>query len=153
MFGQTDSPQATVTTVWKTPVCKQGVCKRGILNCPVSYVLHFSGWIKLIFDTVNYCNFVINEFNPTSEVQNIENGVCKYPFCKWGIQLPLGPFCRLLLLNKSLWSTEIVLLDRYYQRSLYLVVLVRSTPNQNQRDFTPLAFALNQTAMKTKTKV
>ena len=48
------SPQATVTTVWKTPVCK-----RGILKCPVSYVLNFRGLIKLIFDT----NLVIKEFN------------------------------------------------------------------------------------------
>ena len=46
-------PEATVISVWKTPVCKWGVCKWGILKCPVSYVLNFRGWIKCIFDTVN----------------------------------------------------------------------------------------------------
>ena len=34
-----DLDYASVTTVWKTPVCKRGVCKQGILKCPVSYVL------------------------------------------------------------------------------------------------------------------
>ena len=29
--------------------------------------------IKLIYDTVDVCNFVINEFNPTFEVQNMGN--------------------------------------------------------------------------------
>ena len=69
------SPQATVTTVWKTPICKQGVCKRGISKCPVSYVLNFRGWIKLIYDKITLIYSVKNAFNPTSEVQNIENGV------------------------------------------------------------------------------
>ena len=27
-----------------------------------------------LFDTVDLCNFVINELNPTSEVQNMGNG-------------------------------------------------------------------------------
>ena len=72
---RTLSPQATVTTVWKTPVCKWGVCKRGILKCPVSYVLNFRGWIKLIYDKITLIYSVKNAFNPTSEVQNIENGV------------------------------------------------------------------------------
>jgi len=44
------SPQASVTTVWKTPICKHDVCKQGILECPVSYGLNFRGWIKLIYD-------------------------------------------------------------------------------------------------------
>ena len=64
------SPKATVTTVWKTPLCK-----RGVLKCPVSYVLNFRGWIKLIQDKITLIYSVKNAFNPTSEVQNIENGV------------------------------------------------------------------------------
>ena len=63
-------PQATVTTVWKTPVCKWG-----ILKCPISYVLNFRGWIKLIYDKITLIYSVKNVFNPTSEVQNLENGV------------------------------------------------------------------------------
>ena len=69
------SPQATVTTVWKTPVCKRGVGKRGNLKCPVSYVLNFRGWIKLIYDKITLIYSVKNEFNPSSEVQNIGNRV------------------------------------------------------------------------------
>ena len=48
-------------------VRKRGVCKWGILKHPVFNVLKFRGWIKYIFDN----NFVINELNPTSEVQNM----------------------------------------------------------------------------------
>ena len=68
-------PQATVTTVWKTPVCKRGVGERGNLKCPISYVLSITGWIKLIYDKITLIYSVKNAFNPTSEVQNIENGV------------------------------------------------------------------------------
>ena len=32
----------------------------------------FKSWIKLIYDTVDICHFVINEFNPTFKVQNME---------------------------------------------------------------------------------
>ena len=46
--------EATVTL---TAVWKPGVSKRGILKSPV---LYFLGWIKLIFDTADLCNFVIN---------------------------------------------------------------------------------------------
>ena len=67
-------PEATVTTVWKTAICKQGVSKRGILKCPVSYVLNFRGWIKLIYDKITLIYSVKNEFNPTSEDLNIRNG-------------------------------------------------------------------------------
>ena len=67
------SLEATVIPVWKTAICKRGICKWGILKIPVFYVLNFKGWIKLIFDRVDLCNFVINEFNPTSEVQNMGN--------------------------------------------------------------------------------
>ena len=48
-----DSPEATVITVWKTPICKRGVCKRSILKHPVFNILNFRGWIKCIFDTVD----------------------------------------------------------------------------------------------------
>ena len=68
-------PEATVTTVWKMAVCKRGVSERGILKCPISYVLKFRGWIKLIYDKITLIYSVKNAFNPTSEVQNIENGV------------------------------------------------------------------------------
>ena len=70
----TPSPQATVTTVWKTPICKRDVCKRGVLKCPVSHVLNFRGWIKLIYDKITLIYCVKNEFNPPSEVQNMGNG-------------------------------------------------------------------------------
>ena len=56
------SPEATVTL---TAVQKRGISKWGILKSPVSHVLNFLGWIKLIFDTADLCNFVINELNPT----------------------------------------------------------------------------------------
>ena len=72
---ETLHPEATVTPIWKMAICKWGVCKRGILKHPISNVLNFRGWIKLICDktTLIYC--IKNEFNPTSEVQNIENGM------------------------------------------------------------------------------
>ena len=38
-------------------------------------VLYFSGWIKLIYDKITLVYCVENEFNLTSEVQNIENGL------------------------------------------------------------------------------
>ena len=44
-------------------------------KCPVSYVLNFRGWIKLIYDKITLIYSVKNAFNPTSEVQNIENRV------------------------------------------------------------------------------
>ena len=40
---------------------------------PLSHVFNFKSWIKLIYDTVDICNFVINAFNPTFEVQNMGN--------------------------------------------------------------------------------
>ena len=61
------------TTAILVPVCKRGICKWGILKSLVSYFLNFKNWIKLIYDTVDVCNFVINEFNPTFEVQNMGN--------------------------------------------------------------------------------
>ena len=56
------SPEATVTL---TAIWKRGVSKQGILKGLVSHVLNFLGWIKLIFDTTDLCNIVINESNPT----------------------------------------------------------------------------------------
>ena len=49
--------------------------QRGILKHPIFNVLNFRGWIKLIYDKITLIYCVQNEFNPTSEVQNIENGV------------------------------------------------------------------------------
>ena len=46
-----------------------------VLKSPISHVLNFRGWIKLIYDKITLIYCVENEFNPTSEVQNIENGV------------------------------------------------------------------------------
>ena len=67
-------PEATEIPIWKMAICKRGVCKRGILKCPVSHVLNFRGWIKLIYDKITLIYCVKNEFNPTSEVQNMGNG-------------------------------------------------------------------------------
>ena len=61
-------PEATVTLV---PVWKRGVSKRGILKSLVSHVLNFKSWIKLIYDKITYIYCVINEFNPTFEVQKM----------------------------------------------------------------------------------
>jgi len=38
-----------------------------------SNILDYTGWIELIFDTVDLCNFVINKFNPIFEVQGSGN--------------------------------------------------------------------------------
>ena len=81
------SPEATLTPVSKTSVWKWGISKRGILQSSVSHVLNFTGWIKLIFNTVDLCYFVINQFNPTFEVQRSGN---KREFSNQGLQLPLG---------------------------------------------------------------
>ena len=91
---ESQSSKATATTVWKTPVCKRDVCKRGVLKCPVSHVLNFRGWIKLIYDKITSMYSVKNEFNQTSEVQNIGNGAFQNaPFangdysCLWATSL------------------------------------------------------------------
>ena len=67
-------PEAIVISVWKTAICKWGVCIQSISKHPVFNDLSFRGRIKHIFDTVDWCNFVINELNPTSEVQTMGNG-------------------------------------------------------------------------------
>ena len=56
--------------------------KRDIANLQnlqnlVSYLFNLTGLIKLFFDTVDLCNFVINEFNPTFEAQGHGNGAFK----------------------------------------------------------------------------
>ena len=84
------SSKATATTVCKTPVCKRDVCKWGVLKCPVSYVLNFRGWIKLIYDKITLIYCVKNEFNPTSEVQNMGNGAFQN-----------APFANILFANGS----------------------------------------------------
>ena len=52
-------PEATVTTIWKT-----AICKGGILKCPVSHVVNFRSWIKIIYDKITLIYCVENEFNP-----------------------------------------------------------------------------------------
>ena len=45
-------------------------CKKVFLKI---YVLNFRGWIKFIYDKIRSMYSVKNEFNQTSEVQNIGN--------------------------------------------------------------------------------
>ena len=83
-----------VITIWK-----MAICKWGILKCPVSHLLKFRGWILLIYDKISLIYCVKNAFNPTSEVQNIENRVFQnalfanscfpngYYSCLWAIIL------------------------------------------------------------------
>ena len=51
-------PEATVTTIWKTAICKWGILKHLVFN-----VLNFRGWIKLIYDKITLIYSVENEFN------------------------------------------------------------------------------------------
>ena len=68
-------PQRTQKGYKKTSKDQQKrTCKRSILKHPVFNVLNFRGWIKLICDKITLIYSVKNEFNPTSEVQNIGNG-------------------------------------------------------------------------------
>ena len=46
-----------------------------ILKQPVFKTLIFRGSIKLIYDKITLIYCVKNAFDPTSEVQNIENGM------------------------------------------------------------------------------
>ncbi len=71
--------------------------QQGILRSLVFHFLNFKSWIKLIYDTVDVCYFVINEFNPTFDVQNMgnkafQNGLFGNASSKRGVllQLPLG---------------------------------------------------------------
>ena len=48
-----------------------------ILKSLVSYALNFKSWIKLIYDTADICNFVINGFKPTFEFRTLETR-CKH---------------------------------------------------------------------------
>ena len=52
-----------------------GAFSNGDFEIPVSYVPNFRGWIKLIYDKISLLYSVKNAFNPTADVQNIENGV------------------------------------------------------------------------------
>ena len=45
--------------------------KTGHFEKPCFHIWSFKSWIKIIYDTVDVCNFVINEFNPTFEAQNM----------------------------------------------------------------------------------
>ena len=50
---------------------KATVTQRGILKSLVYHVLNFKSWIKLIYDKITCTYCVINEFNPTFEMQNM----------------------------------------------------------------------------------
>ena len=73
-IGNTAQKQLS-TPFRKNPVWKRSVSKQTIFKRHVSHVLNITGWMKLNVDTVDLCNFVVNEFNPNTEVQNIENRV------------------------------------------------------------------------------
>ena len=47
------------------------------MECPISHVLNYRVWIKLIYDEMTLIYCVENKFNPTYEVQKIKNGVFK----------------------------------------------------------------------------
>ena len=47
----------------------------GRFELPCFLCLNFRGWIKLIYDEITLIYSVKNAFNPTSAVQNIENGM------------------------------------------------------------------------------
>ena len=70
---------------------------------PISISLNFIGWIKLIFDPVDFCTFVINDFNLSFEVQEsgaLQNALfSKLDFSKRVLQLPLGYISKELVLN------------------------------------------------------
>ena len=94
----------------------KGDYKTCILKCPIPHVLNFRGWISLIYYKFTIICCVENVLNPTSEVQNIENGanskcpVCKHPFCKWlfskrGLQLPLGYVIMLFKIVEITWCS------------------------------------------------
>ena len=68
--SRTPCPEATVT---QRLIRKRGIPKRGIMKSLVSHVLNFKSWIKLICDKIAYTHCVINEFNPTFEIQNMGN--------------------------------------------------------------------------------
>ena len=70
---QTPRLQTGVFQTLVTVACGQGVSKRAILKSLVSHVLNFKNWIKIIYYSVDMCDFVINEFNQTFEVQNMAN--------------------------------------------------------------------------------
>jgi len=43
------------------------------LKSLISNVRNFKSWIKLSYDIADVCNLVMNESNPTFEVQNMGN--------------------------------------------------------------------------------
>ena len=73
-YSNQKATKVTVTLGKKTLILKQGISKCGLLQSPVFHVLNFTGWIKLIFDIVDLCNFVIKEFNLTFTLEQSWNG-------------------------------------------------------------------------------
>jgi len=43
------------------------------LKSLIFHILNFKSWIKLIYDKITYIYCVLNEFNPTFDVQNMRN--------------------------------------------------------------------------------
>ena len=64
-------------------------------------VLNFGGSIKRIFNTGDECNFVINELNPTSELQNMGNGAFQNALF-WNA--PIANGCFLNVDYSCLWA-------------------------------------------------
>ena len=129
------SPEATVTTIWKTAVCKRGISKRGILKCPVFHVLNFGDWIKLIYDNITLIYCGKTEFNPPYEVQDIENVVFQN-----------APFANTLFANSCfpnrgyscLWAERPWKMSKYVQkrnRAKYLLVVVLRAWSDNGNIF------------------
>ena len=54
----------------------------------VFYVLDFTTMVKVIFDKEDLCNFMINEFTPSSG--KWKEDFTKYPILKWRLQLTLS---------------------------------------------------------------
>ena len=84
--------EATFTLV---PVWKRGVSKWGILKNLISHVLNYKSWIKLNYEKITYIYCVINEFNPTFEVQNMGNEAFQN-----------ASFWNAMFWNASFWNTS-----------------------------------------------
>jgi len=60
-------PSGNCNYYYNKYVLKQDI--RIILKSNVSRFLNFTGWVNFIYDSFDYCNFVINEFNLICRVQ------------------------------------------------------------------------------------
>ena len=92
--------EATVTTILKTAVCKWV-----ILKCPISHVLNFRGWVKLINDKITLIYCVENGFNQTSEFRILKTGCFKMPHLQTPC-LQRAVFQMGITIASDLWSLE-----------------------------------------------